>query len=156
MMMCQDDDAQRNIVGAAENNEQWWNNISREVGKLKPTSEIMAAVAATAAEDKQASDVVALDVKKLTIIADYFIIAGAETSLQVRAIAQAIEEALADKGIKYLRREGWDDARWVLLDYADIVVHIFLKSEREFYALERLWGDADKLSTHDINELAST
>ncbi len=116
----------------------------------------MAAVAATAAEDKQASDVVALDVKKLTIIADYFIIAGAETSLQVRAIAQAIEEALADKDIKYLRREGWDDARWVLIDYADIVVHIFLKSEREFYALERLWGDADRLTAHEIIERAST
>lgn len=76
--------------------------------------------------------------------------------MQVRAIAQAIEEALADKDIKYLRREGWDDARWVLIDYADIVVHIFLKSEREFYALERLWGDADRLTAHEIIERAST
>ena len=115
----------------------------------------MAAVAAAAAENKLASDVVTLDVKNLTIITDYFIIASAQTSLQVRAIVQAVEEALADTGIKCLNREGWDDARWVLLDYADIVVHIFLKEEREFYALERLWGDADKLSADEIAKRAS-
>ncbi len=106
---------------------------------------MIAALAALAAEDKKAHDVVVLDLQALTIVTDYFVIASADTVVQVRAVAEGVAEALAEQGVSYLRREGWDDARWVLLDYVDIVVHVFLQEEREYYSLERLWGDAGKM-----------
>jgi ribosome-associated protein len=85
---------------------------------------------------------------------DYFIVAGAETTIQVRAIAEGVIEALEKKGVPYLRREGWEDAHWILIDYGDLVVHVFLRADREYYDLERLWGDAKRLSVDEVKNLA--
>lgn len=76
---------------------------------------------------------------------DYFVITDGETEVQVRAIANGIQDALNDDDIRPKHREGWEDARWVLLDYGDAVVHIFRTEDREYYDLERLWGDAPRL-----------
>lgn len=123
---------------------------------LNISPEHIAAVAAQVADDKRATDVVTLDLRGLTIMTDYFIIASAETDVQVRAIAQGIDQALSEQGVSFIRREGWEDARWVLLDYGDAVVHLFRQQEREFYDLERLWGDAPRLSGTQVAQLAAT
>lgn len=87
-------------------------------------------------------DIRVLDVGALIGITDYFVIASAGTDRQVRAIGEAVEDELRAYGIKPLRREGEGDLRWLLLDFFDIVVHIFIDEEREYYELERLWKDA--------------
>jgi ribosome-associated protein len=100
-------------------------------------------VAARAADDKKAADIVVQDMRKALLITDYFIIATGANNRQVDAIAEAIEEALRkEAGIKPIGREGLDEQTWVLLDYGDIVVHIFQPELREFYRLESLWSDA--------------
>lgn len=91
-----------------------------------------------------------LDLRGLTAITDYFVIASAETTVQVRAVTQAVVNNLAQEDIRYIRREGWDDTGWVLLDYGSVVVHIFLDEQREYYELERLWGDAPQRSTGEL------
>lgn len=98
------------------------------------------------ADDKRATDIEILDLRGLTVMTDYFVIASADTEVQVRAISSGIKEGLEELSVLHKRREGWDDARWVLLDYGDVVVHVFRHPEREFYDLVRLWGDADRLT----------
>lgn len=105
----------------------------------------MAEIAAEAAEDKKAEDIEILKVKGLTIIADYFVICSGNSETQVKAIARGIEEDLEEKEIVPRNRAGVSAARWILLDYSDIIVHIFHRQEREFYELERLWADAKKI-----------
>lgn len=83
---------------------------------------------------------------------DYFIIVDAESEVQVRAIAEGVQEELEKQGVPALRREGWQDARWVLLDYGDAVVHVFRTPDREYYDLERLWGDAPRLVLDEKQE----
>lgn len=82
-------------------------------------------------------------------MADYFVIADAATDVQVRAVTNGIREALEERGIPPIRREGWEDARWVLLDYGDVVIHVFRTEDRKYYDLERLWGDAPRLGLND-------
>ena len=101
----------------------------------------LATAAAEAASDKLATDVVALDVSGQLVITDVFVVASAPNDRQVRAIVDAVEDALRDLGAKPVRREGQREGRWVLLDFADIVVHVQHQEEREYYALERLWRD---------------
>jgi len=101
----------------------------------------LAVAAAEAAADKLASDVVALDVSEQLVITDVFVVASAANDRQVRAVVEAVEERLLTFGAKPVRREGERDGRWVLLDYADIVVHVQHAEEREYYSLERLWRD---------------
>lgn len=79
-------------------------------------------------------------------MADYFVIASGDNVPLVRAVCDAIAEFLEERGIHYQRREGWDERRWVLLDYGDVIVHVFLDEERRYYDLERLWGDAPRLA----------
>ncbi len=98
-------------------------------------------VAARAASEKQASEIVALDVSDQLVITDAFLLAAANNPRQVRAVVDAVEEAMKGAGATLVRREGVSDARWVLLDYADVVVHVQLAEDREYYALERLWKD---------------
>ncbi len=98
--------------------------------------------AARAASDKQARDIVVMDVRELIVITDYFVVASGVNERQVRTIAEEVERTLAADGRKPARREGQRDGRWVLLDFVDLVVHVFHQEEREFYALERLWADA--------------
>ena len=101
----------------------------------------MAAVAARAAASKLADDVVVIDVSGQLVITDCFVIASASNERQVNAIVDEVEEKMRRAGYKPARREGAREGRWTLLDYVDIVVHIQHQDERNFYALDRLWGD---------------
>jgi ribosome-associated protein len=98
-------------------------------------------VAAAAASDKLADQVVAFDVSEQLAITDAFVLASAPNDRQVNAIVDEIEDKLREAGASPIRREGQKEGRWVLLDYGDIVVHVQNEEEREFYALERLWRD---------------
>ena len=97
--------------------------------------------AAEAASDKLAEDIVAFDVSEQLIITDAFLLCSAKNDRQVRSVVDEIEVRLRDLGAKPVRREGEREARWVLLDYADVVIHVQHEEERQFYALERLWRD---------------
>lgn len=101
----------------------------------------LAVAAATAASDKQASEILALDVSDQLVITDVFVLAAAANTRQVRSVVDAIEEALHPLGAQAVRREGLTEARWVLLDFAEIVVHVQLAEDRQYYALEKLWKD---------------
>jgi ribosome-associated protein len=105
------------------------------------TARELALVAANAAADKLATDIVLIDVSERLVITDVFVIATGSNERQVEAIVDEVEEKLRQAGVKPLRREGRRDGRWVLLDYADIVVHVQHAEERLYYALERLWKD---------------
>lgn len=107
--------------------------------------------AARAAEDKQGRDTVGLDVGEVLAIVDWFVITSAGNPRQVRAIAEEVEAKLkASSGEGPLRVEGMDDASWVLLDFGDVVVHVFLDEVRAFYELERLWGDVARLDWEPV------
>lgn len=113
----------------------------------------LAAVAARAASDKLGVDTVVLEVGQVLAITDAFVITSGANSRQVRTIAEEVEEAVkADGGPSPIRIEGLDDARWVLLDYGDFVVHVFLDEARRFYDLERLWSDAPRVAWNDGDE----
>jgi len=105
----------------------------------------LAVVAAEAASDKLATDVVAIDVSEQLVITDAFVVASAPNDRQVGAIVDAVEDALRAHGAKPLRREGERDGRWVLLDYADLVIHVQHDEERAYYDLERLWRDCPSI-----------
>src|SRR4051812_39349419 len=105
--------------------------------------------AAVAAEDKLATEIIAFDVSEQLVITDAFLLCSASNDRQVRSVVDAIEERLRTLGAKPVRREGERDGRWVLLDYADIVVHVQHTEERSFYALERLWRDCPLISLPD-------
>jgi ribosome-associated protein len=97
--------------------------------------------AAQAASDKLAENIVAFDVSEQLVITDAFLLCSAANDRQVRAIVDEIEDKLRELGARPVRREGERDGRWVLLDYAEVVVHVQHEEERSFYALERLWRD---------------
>ena len=97
-------------------------------------------------DDKMAEDVKVLDIHEISVMSDYFVIASAKNVSQVKAIADEVEEKLYENGCKLIQSEGYQSARWVLLDFNDIIVHIFLKEEREFYQLERVWADAKEIN----------
>ncbi|WP_207841170.1 ribosome silencing factor [Williamsia soli] len=101
----------------------------------------IATVAAHAAAEKLATNVVVIDVSEQLVITDCFVIASADNERQVASIVDEIEEKLREAGTKPVRREGTREGRWTLLDYIDVVVHVLHEQEREFYALERLWKD---------------
>ena len=101
--------------------------------------------AAEIAGEKKANDIQILDLEGLTVIADYFLICSGNSDTQVKAIARAVEEKLAAEGIVPRKVAGKQEARWVLLDYADFVVHVFHENDRKYYELERLWADAEKI-----------
>lgn len=90
---------------------------------------------------KKAQDVVVMDLRALTTMTDYFVVCSADSEHQIKAIADAVEDGLETKGIRAWHRES-GSVHWVLLDYVDVVLHIFHKSTRSFYSLEKLWGDA--------------
>jgi ribosome-associated protein len=106
--------------------------------------------AAAAAAAKKAERIVVLDVSEQLVITDYFVIASGASDRQVRTIAEEVERRLATTHrLKPFRREGEREGRWVLLDYVDFVVHVFLREERDYYDLERLWSDAPAMSYED-------
>jgi ribosome-associated protein len=97
--------------------------------------------AARAASDKLAENIIAFDVSEQLVITDAFLLCSASNERQVKSIVDEIEDKLREIGAKPVRREGERDGRWVLIDYAEIVVHVQHSEERDFYALERLWRD---------------
>ncbi|MTI81508.1 MAG: ribosome silencing factor [Firmicutes bacterium] len=103
----------------------------------------MVDAAYNAAEEKKAWDIIVLDIGDVSVICDYFIICSGSSNTQVRAIAENIVKRMEEQGVLPKRREGLKEGGWTLLDYGDIVVHIFREEERSFYNLERLWGDAE-------------
>lgn len=106
----------------------------------------LARMAADAIFARKGADVVLLDVEEVFILSDIFVIATGISRPHVQALAEHVEEGLNEMaGIKPLRAEGQGEAEWVLLDYGDIIVHIFQASAREFYSLERLWGDSERV-----------
>lgn len=96
--------------------------------------------------DKKALDVVILDIHSLTVIADYFIIASGSSETQVRALYEEVEEQMRGEGLEARHRDGHQTNRWVVLDYGDVILHVFHHEERGFYGLERLWADGILLS----------
>ena len=101
--------------------------------------------AVRAAEDKKATDLVVLDLRKAAGFTDFFLICSGGNPRQIRAIADSVMAALADEDVKPAHVEGYDGSEWVLLDYFDFIVHIFSLETRLFYGLERLWGNAERI-----------
>jgi len=97
------------------------------------------------ASDKKAADIVLLRTAEITTMADYFVIASGRSERQVQALSTAIVDELRDEGIKPLGVEGMSSARWVLLDYGSVIVHLFAPEEREYYGLEKLWSSATQV-----------
>ncbi len=114
------------------------------------TSKEMAEIAVKALDDKKAQDIKVLATKDLTVLADYFIICTATSSTHIKTLSDEVEKQLEEHGETSLRREGYRDGGWVLVDFGCLVIHLFTKEVREFYSLERLWSDAPEL---DISSL---
>jgi ribosome-associated protein len=102
-------------------------------------------LAAKTAHAKKARDLVALDLRELNGVADYFLICSGSSEVQVKAIAEAVDDKLRESGAKVWHVEGYEGRRWVLLDFVEVVVHVFHEKTREYYMLDRLWGDARSL-----------
>lgn len=116
----------------------------------------MAQTAARAVAEKKGYDVAILDISPVSLIADYFVIASAKNKMQMAAIADFVQEKLAEQGETILHREGRGEASWILLDYGAVVVHVFREEARQFYALERLWGDAPIYRLEDLTTDANS
>lgn len=106
------------------------------------TESTLLEIAYKAADDKRAEDIIVLNMKGVSYLADYFLICHANSDRQVQAIAKEMADQAGKSGYDVKRLEGFDSARWVLVDMGDVVAHVFHKDERAFYNLERLWGDA--------------
>jgi len=102
--------------------------------------------AVSAADDRKAVDLKVLQLEKVTDFTDYFMICSGTSERQVQAIADAVQEKLREHRVRPLHVEGYNRAQWVLIDYGDLVVHVFQEEQRRYYALERLWGDAPEVS----------
>lgn len=92
-------------------------------------------------KEKKAMDIDVMDVSNLTILADYFIICSGTSIIHIKALADELGSKLREAGISYHHAEGYESARWILMDYGNVVIHIFHEEERKFYSLERLWSD---------------
>jgi ribosome-associated protein len=110
----------------------------------KTSKDLMAAVAA--ALDKKAEDMVVLDLTKASAFTDFFMICTGTNRRQVQAIADGVQESLAKRGSKPALIEGYERGDWILIDYFDFIVHVFMPAAREFYSLEKLWGDAERIA----------
>lgn len=113
--------------------------------EAKELAQLIAELALT----KKAKDVVILDLGGLSDVTNYFVICSGESDTQVKAISDAIEDGTREEGSKVWRREGLTHLNWVLLDYVDVVVHVFLPKVRDYYDIERLWGDAPRTVVAD-------
>lgn len=110
----------------------------------------MAVLAVNALEDKKAEDICVIDISEISVLADYFIIAGGNNISQIQALSDAVDEKLGKAGFPLKQIEGYNNANWILLDFGDIIVHIFDRENRLFYDLERIWSDGRKV---DLDEL---
>ena len=120
-------------------------NPTRDASRQLSPEEMAAAISDLAA-DRKAQDIVQLDLRGMIGYADYFVICSGRTDRQTRAIHDAIHEGLKDRGVLPRRVEGVSEARWILMDYLDVVVHVFTPDTREYYRLEQLWGEAPSLA----------
>ena len=109
------------------------------MGLVKRDYRKMAVAAAAAAAEKKAVDIVVLDIRKESDVADYVVVAGAESTTQMRAVDEAVQQELKKAGLRPLRRDGPPGSRWIALDYGGLVMHILLPEARQFYRLESLW-----------------
>lgn len=114
------------------------------------TSKEIAEFAINALDNKKAQDIKLLRTRDVTILADYFVICTANSTTQLKTISDEVEKVLKENGETPLRREGHRNGGWVLIDFACVIVHIFLKEARDFYTLERLWADAENIDISDI------
>lgn len=110
----------------------------------------MAKLALKAMEEKKAEDIKVIDIHEVSTIADYFLIASGNNRSQIQAICDEVEETLGRAGYPKKQSEGYDSANWILMDYGDIIVHIFDKQNRLFYDLERIWRDGKEIDVNDI------
>ena len=116
------------------------NDMSREMARL----------AIEALEDKKAEDIKVIDISEVSVLADYFIIAGGSNRSQIQALCQNVEEKLGRAGYPAKQTEGYDTANWILMDFGDVIVHIFDKENRLLYDLERIWRDGKMVETDAI------
>ena len=110
----------------------------------------MMRIAVEAADDKRAENILVLDMEGLSVIADYFIICHGNSEKQVEAIAKGIKDQMQERDFEVKRVEGLDGGRWVLMDLNSVIIHIFHKEERQYYNLEKLWGDAPLLTGEQV------
>lgn len=109
--------------------------------KTRPESKEIARLAAEAASEKQASDILVLDIRRVTLLADYFVICSAQTERQLQTVVEEVEEQLGRAGVQLLGREGTADSGWAVLDFGDVIVHVFRPQERAYYRLEEVWAE---------------
>lgn len=109
--------------------------------KTRPEAREIARLAAEAASEKQASDILVLDIRRVTLLADYFVICSAQTERQLETVVAEVEEQLGRAGVQLLGREGTADSGWAVLDFGDVIVHIFRPQERAYYRLEEVWAE---------------
>ncbi len=102
--------------------------------------------------NKKGYDIKILEIKKISSIADYFVICSADSDRQVKAIADEVEDKLRESGIRCVHREGYESLTWVILDYFDVMIHVFKAEARTFYNLEKLWGDAPIIDINEVDE----
>lgn len=114
----------------------------KNTSKLEPSDLYYASIAAKAAEEKKAEDILLLDVSRLSTISDYFLIVTARSTPQIEAIARHVEEKLSIVNYKLISKEGFIASNWVVLDFGNLVVHIMNETERNYYKLERFWSNA--------------
>lgn len=119
---------------------------------MKNSAKEMVQLAFKALEDKKSEDIRVIEIGNITVIADYFIIANGNSSTQVDAMVDAVQEELGKNGYEPKRIEGVRASGWILMDYGDVVVHIFSKEDRLFYDLERIWRDGKNISKEELNK----
>ncbi len=117
---------------------------------MAKTTEELVKIAANAAEEKKAEDLVILNIGKVSVIADYFLIVTANNPSQLQAVTDNVDEMLAKEGVMAKSVEGNGDSAWVLMDYGDFIVHIFDRESRTFYDLERIWKDAESVKIEEL------
>lgn len=110
----------------------------------------MVLLAVEALEDKKAEDIAIIDISEVSVLADYFIIAGGNNSSQIQAMSDAVDEKLGKAGYPLKQMEGYNTANWILQDFGDIIVHIFDRENRLFYDLERIWKDGKRVEADEL------
>ena len=118
----------------------------------KDRSREMAVLAIAALEDKKAEDIHVIDISEVSVIADYFIIAGGNNRSQIQALCDNVEEKLGKAGNAVRQIEGYDTANWILMDFGDVIIHIFDRENRLLYDLERIWRDGKQIELQDLKQ----
>ena len=121
------------------------------IGGIIMESREMAKLAVAALEDKKGEEIRIIDISEVSVLADYFIIANGSNRSQVQALCDNVSEMLGRAGVHTKQVEGYENANWILLDFGDIIVHVFDKENRLFYDLERIWRDGNRITFEELN-----